>query len=69
MVWQLAEGDLLPGGETVLSIQRNAATGAVRYATDDGGTRVLDREARVVVARRVVEDALLCQRRRVGWFG
>ena len=52
----VTEGDLLPGGATVISVYRNVRRGRVRIALDDGD--VLERSAvdRVVVAHRGVPD-------------
>lgn len=52
-VWDLAEGDLLPGGERVVSVQPDPARGGVLIGTDDGGPpRWYLGAARVVVAHR-----------------
>jgi hypothetical protein len=54
LAWSLVEGDVLPGGEMVVSVQREPVGGVVMLATDDGGRRVLGRDDRVVVVRRPV---------------
>ncbi len=55
-VWYLAEGDVLPGGERVVSVQRDPALCRVAVVTSDGARRTLYREDRLVVARRAVPD-------------
>jgi hypothetical protein len=63
LAWSLSEGDLLPGGEKVLSVQRDAYTGRVWVASDDGSRRELRRDDRVVVARRAAAAVT-----RPGWW-
>ena len=50
--WSLAEGDLFPGGEMVLLVQREPTTGVVDVLSDDGSRRRLGREDRVMLKRR-----------------
>jgi hypothetical protein len=50
--WYLAEGDVLPGGERVIAVQRDAALGRVTVVTSDGARRMLYRQDWLVVARR-----------------
>ncbi len=47
--WSLAEGDILPGGILVVSVQRDAAAGRVVLGSHDGGQRILYREDRLGV--------------------
>jgi hypothetical protein len=68
LAWSLAEGDLLPGGETVISVLREPVTGLVSVACDDGTRRRLSREDRVIVARRAVPDAVVRPGWRIGAF-
>jgi hypothetical protein len=55
--WYLAEGDVLPGGERVLTVQRDPALYRVAVTTSDGARRTLYREDWLVVARRACPDA------------
>jgi hypothetical protein len=48
--WLLAEGDVLPGGQRVMSVQRDPAADRVVVATDDGKRRMLYRDDQLVVA-------------------
>jgi hypothetical protein len=52
LAWSLAEGDLFPGGEMVLLVRREPATGVVDVFSDDGSRRQLGREDRVMLTRR-----------------
>lgn len=52
LAWSLAEGDLLPGGETVLSVQRNPVSGMVSITATDGTHRRFHRDDRVTIAAR-----------------
>lgn len=54
--WLLAEGDVLPDGERVVSVQRDPAAQRVVLATDDGRRRMLYREDRLVMAYRAAAD-------------
>jgi hypothetical protein len=54
LAWSLDEGDVLPGGEMVMVVQREPVTGLVTVATDDGGRRLLGRDDRVMVVKRPV---------------
>jgi hypothetical protein len=68
LAWSLAEGDVLPGGAAVVSVQRDPARGVASVATDDGIRHRYDRQDRVVVARRSVADAVTRPRWRIGVF-
>lgn len=48
--WQLTEGDRFPDGTTVVSLQRNAATGEILIVTDGGSGIRTQRDAHVVIA-------------------
>lgn len=50
--WHLAEGDELPGGARVLSVQREPVARTVRVATDAPQVAVLPADHPVTVARR-----------------
>jgi len=52
----LAEGDVLPGGEQVILVQRDPALYRVEVVTSDGARRVLYREDWLVVASRAAAD-------------
>jgi hypothetical protein len=67
LAWSLAEGDVLPGGETVLAVQRNPVSGLVSLTADDGSYRRFGRDDRVVVARRGLADAVADSAGRPGW--
>jgi hypothetical protein len=56
VAWSLREGDLLPGGETVLAVHRNPYADEVLFVTDDGERRLTGRTARIVVLWRDAED-------------
>ena len=47
-----ADGDLFPGGETVITARLDAEARTVTVFTDDGGIRRLGLNARVVLAYR-----------------
>lgn len=51
-VWLLAEGSVLPGGATVLSVQRDPMAYRVSVATDDGLRWTLPGDVQVAVAQR-----------------
>jgi hypothetical protein len=68
LAWSLAEGDVLPGGTAVVSVQRDPARGVASVATDDGTRHRYGREDRVMVARRGVADAMVRPGWRVGAF-
>ena len=53
--WDLAAGDLLPGGETLVSVGRDGGSGWVRVAGSDGAVQSLPGVARVVVVERSTE--------------
>jgi hypothetical protein len=55
--WYLAEGDVLPGRERVISVQRDPALHRVAVVTSDGARRTLYRQDWLVVARRAAPDA------------
>jgi hypothetical protein len=55
--WYLAEGDVLPGGERVISVARDPAAHRVTAVTSDGARRTLYRDDWLVVARRASPDA------------
>jgi hypothetical protein len=63
LAWSVAEGDVLPGGETVLSVLRDPAADRVTIATTDGERRELHRQDRLVISRRAVPDVVT----RPGW--
>jgi hypothetical protein len=48
----LAVGDLMLGGQTVLAVRRDDAAGCVTFAADDGTVKDLPADARVVVLAR-----------------
>jgi hypothetical protein len=52
LAWLLTEGDMLPGGETVLSVQRNPVSGTVSITATDGTHRRFQRDDRVTIAAR-----------------
>jgi len=57
--WSLSEGDVLLGRKTrVLLVRRDAVAGQLTVLTDDGASRTLRREDRVLIARRAVADTL-----------
>ena len=66
--WSLAEGDVLPGGETVVALWRNPIAEEVTIVCDDGERVTTHRETRVVVAYRAVNDAPTRPGWRVGVF-
>jgi len=66
--WSLAEGDVLPGGVRVVSVQRESAAGPVVVGSGDGGQRVLYREDRLVVAHRVATNGMTGSAGQVGWL-
>jgi hypothetical protein len=68
LAWSVAEGDVLPGGETVLSVLRDPAADRVTIATTDGERRELRRQDRLVISRRAVPDVLTRPGWRVGAF-
>ncbi len=47
--WLLGEGDLLPDGVTVLSVQREPRSRTVRVATDEPAVAVLPADSPVLV--------------------
>lgn len=53
----MAEGDVMADMTSVVSVQRDPATGRVELATDDGRRRVLYREDRLVAVHRLATDA------------
>lgn len=58
LAWSLGEGDLLPGGERVVSVARDPAHDLVTVTVDDGSLpRRYARADRVVIAGRAVADA------------
>ena len=66
--WSLAEGDVLPGGETVVALHRNPVAEEVTICCDDGERVTTHRETRIVVAYRTVNDAVTRPGWRVGVF-
>jgi hypothetical protein len=54
LAWSLAEGDVFPGGEMVVLVERQPAAGVLEVLSDDGTRRRLGREDRVVLVRRLV---------------
>lgn len=50
--WNLAAGDLLPGGETVVSVGRDESSGRVWVSDNDGAVQSLPGAARLVVVER-----------------
>ena len=68
LAWSVAEGDVLPGGETVLSVLRNPAADRITIATTDGERRELHRQERLVISQRAVPDAVARPGWRVGAF-
>ncbi len=52
--WEVAEGDVLPGGEKVVSVQRDPAADRVSVGTDDGARLTLRRDDRIVVVSRAL---------------
>lgn len=68
LAWSVAEGDVLPGGETVLSVLRDSAADRVTIATTDGERHELRREDRLVISRRAVPDVVARRGSRVGAF-
>lgn len=50
--WNLAAGDLFPGGESVVSVGRDESSGRVWVADDDGAVQSLPGAARLVVVER-----------------
>lgn len=54
----LAVGDLLPGGATLISVGRDEASGRVWLADDDGAVKSVPGTARLVVIERGPRPAL-----------
>jgi hypothetical protein len=54
LAWSLAEGDVFPGGEMVVLVERQPAAGVLEVLSDDGTRRRLGHDDRVVVIRRLV---------------
>ena len=52
--WDLADGDELPDGITVLSVHREARSRTVRVVTDEPATAELPGDSPVVIARRIL---------------
>ena len=52
--WDLADGDELPDGVTVLSVHREARSRTVRVVTDEPATAELPGDSPVVIARRIL---------------
>jgi hypothetical protein len=50
--WYLTEGDVLPGGERIISMQRDPGLDRVAVVTSDGARRVLYRDDWLVVGQR-----------------
>ena len=66
--WSLAEGDLLPGGQTVIALWRNPVADEVTICCDDGERLTTHRDTRLVVAYRAVPDVVTRPGWRVGVF-
>jgi hypothetical protein len=47
--WVVSEGDRLPGGETVILVDREPVSGNVTIVCDDGERRHLHRDDRITV--------------------
>jgi hypothetical protein len=67
LAWSLGEGDLLPGGVRVVSVQRDPVRGVASVGTPDGMRR-FGREDRVVVACRAGMDGVSRRGWRLGVF-
>jgi hypothetical protein len=73
--WCLAEGDVLPSGARVVSVQRDPTTSHVVLGTDDGAQRALYCEDRLIVVHRptadiavgIAERSTVLAGRRLGW--
>lgn len=50
--WNLDAGDELPGGVTVLSVQREVTARTVRVLTDEPASAVLSGDSPVAIVRR-----------------
>jgi hypothetical protein len=63
---RVLDGDVLPGGTTVVSLQRDPAADRVVLGTDDGAQRMLCREDSLLVAYRAPPEEAPGERVR-GW--